>query len=44
MNLELALVGLYLSGHICPLSMLRVSIMSSEDIIVCLVLFLGNVK
>ena len=24
MNLELALVGLYLSGHICPLSMLRV--------------------
>ena len=25
MNLELALVGLYLSGHICPLSMLRAS-------------------
>ena len=24
MNLELALVELYLSGHICPLSMLRV--------------------
>ena len=24
MNLEFALVELYLSGHICPLSMLRV--------------------
>ena len=26
MNLELALVELYLSGHICPLSMLRVNL------------------